>query len=325
MDRLERVAVQLWEAARFLDEGTVAYQRLALDLADGAAESVLYSACIERFPFTRLSRMVEGKDFTFQERGRIERLFEEKLAYLEAEEKLDATTGRVLRRLHAYRNGTHHRDEVRPTTLDSAVRLYLYLAAQLLDDLPTIAVKVTSLDEVPGLRPFLAEIEDSPRLLLEASLSLRGQVAETIRARANLESLSELQEELARHSVQRWKEVVAGLHYLASYFGPADVTSDERLGRIIELVIDLAKTGDEHATHGLTARQRRQVASLSGSDLGRMREAPTRIQAQERPLDAFAAFADFEDDLEPLETMVRTMGYEVERAETLKDEERRGK
>ena len=43
MLRLERLAVQLTEAARFLEIGTVPYLRLALELADGACEIQMYA------------------------------------------------------------------------------------------------------------------------------------------------------------------------------------------------------------------------------------------------------------------------------------------
>jgi len=305
--RLERVAVQLWEACRFLDNGTVAYLRLALDLADGACETLLSGDCSHQLSLWH-ARHLGQEPPSKSRQSSIDREFEAKIDFLQEEKRLDPVHGRVLRRIHIYRNEAHHRDQVRPKTLESAVRLMLFLAAEMLEAWPPWSYAMASYDEVPGLHHFFPDSSNFgfPNQL-GASFGNRAEVAAVIRTRSGISEVTGLETALSEQGAERVGELVRNLDFIAEYLRNESGRDDIDAANALSAAIKAAQDDDTPWTEGLTKKQRNQVANLTADQWKALLTNHELIPDKETPLEAFHAFADFEDALEPLETVIRQM------------------
>lgn len=152
MRRLACVLFQLDEARRYIEDGRIEHLRLALLLLDNAAEiqmdrriqedwsnhqlrgklrkRVLEIPQEHRSP--ALQELVEWTPLTHGEKTRLDRYFDEKVAYM---------TGRgghvavhlagPLKHLHRYRNEAYHRANVRPETIRTAALVLLEINCEL--------------------------------------------------------------------------------------------------------------------------------------------------------------------------------------------------
>lgn len=173
--RVELMTVQLQEAEDLLRRGTTAHARLAFILLDNAAEVMMFrniEALLFHNPLnerlvalweeilqsTDSSEAQAHHDAIKQEvvsktkRARLERSFDAKVDYLVENDRLEATAGRVIKKLHGYRNELYHRDRIRSLTVRSAALLYFQLASSLFergDGYPIgDPITITSLDQV---------------------------------------------------------------------------------------------------------------------------------------------------------------------------------
>lgn len=314
MRGLERLAVQLTEAVRFLHNGTGPYLRLALDLADGACETLMRQECQSVLLWGwAVTHGLDTSKPSRRKQQEIERDFNAKIDFLVAEQRLNADHGRVLRRLHVYRNEAHHRDRIRPATVEGAIRLLLFLAAQMLEDWSPGVHEVVTLDEVPGLRPYIRDTENGEWLwAISREPTPRARVAQQVRGWSGLDTDTGLREVLVEHSRERVRRMMDDAELVAEYLGEYQGQGSSDRSTVIQLARSFAKDGQVEWVEDLTNAQKKQLALADSQDVVWISMGHERIAEATTPLEAFHALADFEDAMEPLETVVGAMAAWVD-------------
>lgn len=329
VDRLERIVVQLVEAGRLMDAGDDSHQRLALLLLDNLAEILMHYECEWHLMLAEHSRraLKSFEDRLLDDEGRhlrdeiaqssvsksqarrIRWAFGEKVEFLIGRQVLDSDHGRVLTKLHQYRNDAYHRDQFRSETLDTAVGIYYYLCCQLMI---TLRPHMMRLGRTPkSLEPFVgadAHIGlDSRELIAEKLLTQRhlgdASVARLLREHA-LDRLSGM-----RETLHTW----AGPQLSGNELSPEDLLHLCQVpDDAVKTMEDLLKIDEVPVPH--------DFASIE-----RWEERASAIDDETPLIDAMVAFADLEDEFEPLERRIDEMTSEMDRAIQLEIDLRRGK
>jgi hypothetical protein len=198
--QLERLVAHVEEAVRLGTADDDPYLRLGLMLIDSAAELLMYreSDYVLRFNaalYDSSLRMAEqhfaatgdGQDrvdelrtkvISKTRRKRIDREFDAKCDFLVEQGTLPEPHARALKKLHIYRNGTYHRDELRPATLANATRIYIYLVCTMMDTLPVHSIGFGSNDPPPLIAKYLEPGESA----FAAGMELQGRVGRRLLA-----------------------------------------------------------------------------------------------------------------------------------------------
>jgi hypothetical protein len=144
--------------------------RLGLMMIDSAAELMMYretdylllrgakyeewlkhaeEALAQGFGDQQYIDELRGKLFSKTQRRKIERDFNAKCDLLVRENLIDVAQARVLKKLHEYRNETYHRDGLRPATLASATRIFIYLVCMMMITMPVHSMSMSPI--APGM------------------------------------------------------------------------------------------------------------------------------------------------------------------------------
>jgi len=163
--QLERLVVHVEEAIRFGTAEDEPHLRLGLMMIDSAAELMMYrethyllrwgtkyeewldraeKALAHGIGDQKYVDELRGKVFSKTQRNKIEREFNAKCDLLVRENIIDVAQARVLKKLHEYRNETYHRDELRPATLASVNRIYIYLVCMMMATMPVHGMSLSS-------------------------------------------------------------------------------------------------------------------------------------------------------------------------------------
>lgn len=332
MERLERVVVQLVEAKRMAQYRDDAHGRLALLLLDNIVETLFYrqtSYLLSLEDFER--RTVAGlegrqdlpddlakmRDETLanltskNQRKKIDREFDAKADYLVHHELVEATDARVLKKLHQYRNEAYHRDQVRQSTLETAVGIYFWLACHLFAALPVHSIVYGHVPK--GLEQFL-----SPGRSKRVSSDFPKDVAQQLLADYRLtdEDVSDL---LSEHLLSRLAEIRDNLNYVADNSLSGRDTSAAEFLHIIQIENDLG--------FGWLKPEviRAQPVKYEMKDLDRWERRSCNIAKTRPMLKAFTEFANIEDEFEGLEHRVTDRVIALDDAINLEIDRLRGK
>ena len=187
MERLERLVVHVEEAVRLGTMTDEAHLRLGLMLLDSAAELLMHRQCEWLLNEAEMYRRLLGnaqamydatgkgaeaiaeyraKALSSTRIKKIEHDFNAKCDYLRERGLLAAPQVRILKKLHKYRNETRHRDELRPATLASAAKIYIYLVCSMMRDFPVYMMVLPWDSEPPSaLARYLTDDECGSGLL----------------------------------------------------------------------------------------------------------------------------------------------------------------
>ncbi|MFC4591991.1 hypothetical protein [Sphaerisporangium corydalis] len=323
VSRNELMAVQLEEAGRLLLRGTASHARLAFILLDNAAEllmarkiehSLMLNSVYER-TLRRWDEILQHTDDAEARTRRDEvkvaiipkakvkelhRLFDSKVDFLVEKDHIDVVEGRVLKKLHRYRNELYHRDRIRAVTVRSVSLLYFELACALFergDHWPLgEAINRTS--------PELDRFSSSSK---QVGMPTAGMIVSRVRADLNLDSAG-LKEVLLMHLGSRLDELEGDIVSVVELFP----SLSELLSRFPEVppgicsepVIRLAQVYESVPLEALPQRAHAELR-YGASDLERWRQAIEDMRRHDDVLELFTAFADLEDDFEPLEVQLR--------------------
>lgn len=315
-DRLERVVVQLVEAGRLADVGDVPHGRLALILLDNLAEVLMHREWEDEVHWIRLAR---GQVALLQSHPRLDddgqklldelatrtvsktreqaisRTFGGKVSFLAQQGTLDSAHGRVLEKLHAYRNAAYHRDEVRPETLRTAVEIYFFLCCYLMKALPPRMVQMTR----PPPTVALVLGTDDMWVTLETQAEVADIMLETRRLDHDQVKLL-----LRSHALDRLLRMREMLHEWAAG-GPWPLTT--------EGLLHLCQVPEEAVTApGDLQRLDEIPVPHDMSSFDRWEEQGERIADAPDAIDAMVAFADLEDAFEALEVEIEEMALAMD-------------
>lgn len=320
MDRLERLVVHVEEAFAMRAYEDLAHLRLGLLLFDSAAELLMHRACLgplawegrKREQSRWLERQADHQELSElsetrrqelraevisnRRHSRIEREFDSKADFLAERGEIDPQTARVLKKLHQYRNETYHRDQLRTEVLSSAVSIYAALTCELMRRLTP--GWMTSLRLPTNLDKYKSFMEHGP------DFDSQGQIADHLEKVHGLDKPLAVGEALSEHVVARLDEMLENIDFCLELLPAgwdralalAYIQLDEP-GKFRAAIGEPPKFRDSEHSLDSIAGWRRQAEELSsiGSKLG-----------------AFAAFADLEDEFEPLERMVQQEANEVD-------------
>lgn len=334
MQRLERVVVQLVEAKRLAEHRDNVHILLSLFLIDNVVEILLYreSSYLLRWEDFRREtvRGMEGRqdlpddlaemrdetlgDITSKtQRKKIDREFNAKVDYLVHHNLVEVTDARVLKKLHQYRNEAYHRDESRSDTLETAVRIYFWLACRLLAALPLHSIEHSG--HVPrGLEQFLTPGQ-SPHIV---SFGFPQEVSGQLLADYGLAE-DEVADLLSENLLSRLAEIRENLDYLVDNNLSGRVTTAAEFMHICQIEEDLG--------FGWLRPEviRAQQVRYSMKDLELWERRSVEL-AETRPMvNVFAKFADIEDEFEPLERKVAEMVVQLDDVINLEIDRLRGK
>ena len=244
------------------------------------------------------------------------RSFNIKVEFLQERDRIEPREGRVLKKLHAYRNELYHRDSIRAVTIRSACLLYLDIVCSLLEKLPQSLLH-SLVDELP---PVLAKYRQPEEQWGAPSANV---IARQLRSGLGIDNIS-LKQILIAHLSSRLDELEANIsHVEQALFGPHREKEPSRPWR--NLVIQLAQVHENYDTPPSFKELLKLRLKYSGTSIMQWRQSVASINELNDKLDLFANFADIEDEFEPFEIqvdgLVERVDFEVQREEDL----RRGK
>jgi hypothetical protein len=348
MEQVERVVVPVEEAVRYLEMGDEAHLRLALLLLDSTAELLMHRECANKLTWldhesgvvrqfdrinerlTELGQPREPDDALTTEyrqnmisnskRKKIEQHFDSKAEFLVERGSLDPSFVRVLSKLHKYRNEAYHRDELRPKTLLASVQIYVYLISQMMRALPTHWMSHPAV--IPaGLREYLGGHDSLSLITRGVSFDLQGQIGEALLSKGNLTN-HDLAPVLAAYLADRLAELVQDLDWAAESNPSHPDWTAEGIWYLVQIPSDV---------NFLTLRTIADVIAypspnrVAFSQIARWCERTADLELIEDRVGAFTAFADIEDELEPVESLVKEHCMEIERQIQLEIDIVRGK
>jgi hypothetical protein len=261
---------------------------------------------------------------------KIDRDFGAKCDYLLGLGALAEPHARVLKKLHKYRNEAYHRDQLRLGTLQSAIKIYVYLACSLMQDFPMHGTGgFIHLPPRPpaGLLKYLEDGESWLPLMLDKGQADKGQglqarIASRLLAEAGISLPSGMGEVLSQHICGRLDAVKQAAKEAASFFyWPG---RDE--GWDWEAVISLAQLDPRNLPRVMSSDEVKSAAiPVRPAQIGLWRTQGEALASQADDLAAFTAFADLEDAFEPVEALVIQLATDVDRELQLQYDIARGK
>ena len=340
--RIERLVVHVEEAMRLSKRPEEPYQRLALLLFDSAAELILYRETDYRLHWeellvdrqleslkaheqrigtlppdlaTRKSEL-EQRATPQKRRERIASDFLPKVAFLEEKGMIPGATLRVLRKLHQYRNGAYHRDEIRSTTLATAVRIYGYLVCVMMRDIPPHTVGWGSEDDYPTVAKYF----DGRRPPIGAEV--QALIAEQLIMRYAADPQSEVTAALSSHLVDRLDDLDYSLDFIAEFL--AERHNDTGWDR--DAVLHLLQLPDVLASEYAAAEQVRGInVKVRQRELDAWRARATKLASETDLIVAFGKFADLEDAFEPTEESAHDLARDIDVHINMEIDRMRGK
>lgn len=328
MQRLERLVVHVREALRLARGGDDAHLRLALILLDSAAELMMHRECEtvlsrewQRGHLLALRRQEERfgplnealtaerkrlvKEVTSEKRReRIAREFGAKADFLVDADLLPLAEARVLRKLHEYRNEAYHRDELRPTTLSTAVGIYAYLVCALMRDLPVHSMVMEWRSKPPQVIQDLVDPASDP-------LEWQPTIAAHFLREFGLDQSGAATSMLSEHLVDRIDNALDAVAYGVEHI------NGMHPGRGVDpeaLLAQLQVKDVWLAAFGSPDELRAQDVPVRFADFAKWRERAEQIASETDVLVAFGSFADIEDAFESTEKELLTMAHGIDEA-----------
>ncbi|MBP2323374.1 hypothetical protein JOF56_003759 [Kibdelosporangium banguiense] len=330
MKQLERLVVHVEEAIRFGTAQDEPHLRLGLMMIDSAAELMMYretdyllrwgaeygewlkraeESLARGFGDQKHVDELRGKVFSKTQRKKIEREFNAKCDLLVRENILDVAQARVLKKLHEYRNETYHRDELRPATLASATRIYIYLVCTMMTTMPVHSMSYSSPIPPDTLKKYLEPEETG----LGAGMDMQALIGRKLLAVSGIDNQMEIGEALAEHVTYRLDEIEAMVEECASVFNDMNNRGWDFLS--VLGMIQAPEPDDPFDHVRRTVEDYRNWARpVNKAQFRAWRTAAATLATETDDLMAFAAFADLEDAFEPIEQRVMKLGLDVDRA-----------
>lgn len=337
--RREVIVVQLEEAKRFIEHDTSAHARLAFLLLDNAAEVLMFRniECLlswnyrderllrhydELLELTGKPEIRSGRDeiasriVPKSKRRELERNFNAKADFLCENDRIEATQARVLKRLHSYRNELYHRDTIRAETIQSACLLYFDLVCTLFECLQQFGL-ITLVKTAPPL--FVKYLPPG----IDWGMPSEGMIAEQLRAGLGID-VPTVRQMLMTHLTSRLDALDARISYVARtlFRGWLELAPE---GPWRAAAIRLAQVHEDHEEPPEVEEILKLKLRYGPPDLPKWREAVERLGALDDRLSLFAAFADIEDDFEPLEVHLEGLAERLHHEEQMEEDIRRGK
>jgi hypothetical protein len=328
LGRVELMTVQLEEAKMFIEHNTMAHARLAFILLDNAAEVLMYRNIegllfynpmlqqvlrrweeILRYTDDTEARLqhdeVQARVISKTRRNKLERSFDGKVDFLVENDRLEMVEGRVLKKLHGYRNELYHRDRLRSVTLRSACLLYFGIVCSLFE----------RGDKYPMGEPLNRKV--SPALAKYNPPDSKGALSEAIIASHLRSGLITdevgLKQTLITHLTSRLAELEAEIAWVGEMLP----------GLWPDSVVRLAQVHEEGLPDSLGELLNAKL-KYGVSDLATWRQALADMQALDDKLELFAMFADIEDDFEPLEVQIGELVDRIDHEMQMEADIRRG-
>lgn len=330
MDRLERLVVHVEEGVHFGTMPDEAHLRLGLVLLDSAAELMMHRESEYLLNdaewYSRTLKMAkamyeatgkgadmiaeyQGKVVSSGQRKKIERDFNAKCDYLHQHDLLAAPQARILKKLHKYRNEIYHRDQLRPVTLASAAKIYIYLVCSMMRDFPVHVMSYSSPGRPSGLIKYL-EDNDHGAGLLRVGLDLQARIATRLLHESGVAQPAQLGQALSQHVCDRLDELVDAAEECASFIRESG--RDE--GWDLEAVLGITQIDPKEYVNVLSSHDARALkVPIRAAQIQKWRTAGEALAKETDDMVAFAAFADLEDAFEPVEAKVIELAIEVDR------------
>jgi hypothetical protein len=332
--------VQLEEAKSLIERGTTPYTRLAFVLLDNAAEIVMFRNIELSLMLNPVNEQIlhsweeiaertddpyvhaeydemKTKVVSHGKRKKLDLYFDEKVNFLQAQERIEPREGRVLKKLHSYRNELYHRDTAREVTIASACLLYFDLVCSLFENLSQFMFQTLGVEPSPVLAKY-----GPPEM--QWGIPSRRAIVTALRQGLGIDERG-LKLNLVTHLASRLDELEESLKYI----------QDNLFGGLVEklpsgprrLAIRLAQVHEEYEYREPPPFEELLKLKLrySQASITRWKASIKSIDKLNEKLDLFAAFADIEDDFEPFEnqvdSLVERLDFQFQREEDL----RRGK
>ncbi|HTJ69893.1 MAG TPA: hypothetical protein VL551_20315 [Actinospica sp.] len=233
---------------------------------------------------------------------------------------------RVLKKLHKYRNKAYHRDQIRLATLASATRIYIFLVCWLMQNAPVRFLQFPS-TQPAWVSRYLHENESIPDLM--AGEGFHARIATKLLTDANIDTPFELGRAFSEHYCDRLDAIQDVAEAAALFFRRYEHDDDwdweaalirGQLDQPLPQLEDECRTALEVIREAIIGGQtldqimapprimsstetRSLKVRFPPAKLRRWRAQGERLASQDG-LTAFAAFADLEDALEPLEALM---------------------
>lgn len=305
------------------------FQRLSLLLFDSAAELMLYRETDYRLQWEEMlwggelaaleqheartgalhpslverKRELEARVTPAGRRERIEREFPAKVAFLEADGMIPSATLRVLRKLHQYRNEAYHRDELRPATLTTAVRIYGYIVLVMMRDLP-VHMMAWGGDGAPPVIGKYFEGGEVP-----FGTDVQSRIAEALLERYAVDPQGDVKAALSAHLIDRldeFEEILSDSAQTVSELRDNPEWSAETVLHLVQL--------DAREDPFMTVQQIGATSvKVNRRQLRSWRSRAGGLVAQTELVKAFGRFADIEDEFEWIEEAAFDLSRSIDR------------
>jgi len=341
LERLEMMTVQLEEAKALIERDTVIHARLAFILLDNAAE-VLMRRSVEVLlsgnrrleeilrqweeilehtdnPEARCHRDEVKQDVVPRgRRAELARLFPAKVDFLEERGCIEATVGRVLKKLHQYRNELYHREHLRLGTIRTACLVYFDIACSFFESLKQYDWIIVKLHMKPP--PVLAKYNPPGTA---TGYPTEGMIAQQLRSGLGIIEADSLKQILIDHLISRLDELERNIERAQRelFAGFSEILP---MGPWKDAIVRLSQVHEDGLPESLedllNANLRYRV-----DDLTQWRQAVADLQSVEGKLELFAGFADIEDSFEEFEAQVNDLEVRIQLEVQMAEEIRRGK
>lgn len=339
LERLEMMTVQLEEAKALIEHDTIIHNRLAFILLDNAAE-VLMRRSIE--VLLSANRRLEGLAKQWEEvfantddpdvrrrgnelkqqvvprakRAELSRSFPAKVHFLQERECIEATVGRVLKKLHQYRNELYHREHLPLGTVRTACLLYFEVVCSLFESLRQNDLIVVTLHMTP---PQVLAKYNPPGTT--TGYPTKGMIVQALRAGLGIEGES-LKDILIEHLTNRLDEIDRNIERAQTEVFPG-FSKVFPMGPWKDAIVRLAQVHENDLSESLEDLLNLELR-YRVNDLDQWRCGVADLQDVEGKLELFAAFADVENSFEEFEAQVNDLELRIQLEEQMADEIRHG-
>jgi hypothetical protein len=332
---VELIVTQLEESKRLMDTGEIPHLRLAFLLLDNAVELSMKLIIESKLVYNDMQintieiyerlqdisdarkkseikeKIAELKASTVSKAKlrRIESNYDEKVNFLTQREVFDEAMAKTVKKLHAYRNETYHRDVVPRDSIRPATIVLFDVACHIfskVDDwgmalpLPKHVIEIKQRYETPG-SAFSGH-------------SLPRTVGENLRSQLSID-FNAVRTALATHLLSRIQQVEKDLEFIGDNFG----SSLDR-DAIIKIVQYDEYSPDVTLKDVLAAR-----SHINADSFCRWKERIKKLSRENNRHRMFSRFAAIEDDFEPFEKRVVDVVLELDRHISLQTDIARGK
>jgi hypothetical protein len=227
---------------------------------------------------------------------------------------------RVLKKLHKYRNDTYHRDELRPATLSSALKIYTYLVCTMLRDFSPFVISY-GVAIPPTLQRYVRDDEQQAGFWTVGP-ELHQRIGAHLLNESGVGEPSQVGVILAQHVEDR----LQAMQKDAAMCGGVLNGTRHGSGWDLDSIMCLVQIDPQRLRKVRTANDARaEHPTVRARHVEQWREQGKALADLSDDLAAFAAFADVEDAFEPIEALVNQFASDVDREIQLQIDIARGK